>query len=246
MSAKTGHLAHHFESLGQQHEAATLGMWSFLATEVLFFGGVLMAYSIYRNSYPVGFAEASKELLTGLGAVNTAVLLTSSLTMALAVYFARVGVRGRLVLCVGLTMLFGAAFLGIKWAEYYIDYKEGLIPRLGWNEGRWEKVAEELGEKNAAHVGHPTGASYRPGVASLAASLSREASLFMVFYFILTGLHAVHMLVGMGLLTWLFVRSRRGDFSGEYYTPVEVVGLYWHFVDIVWIFLFPLLYLIRH
>jgi cytochrome c oxidase subunit 3 len=190
-------------------------MWAFLATEVLFFGGALTAYAVYRNAYGVAFAEASKELITWLGAVNTAVLLSSSLTMALAVYFARTTQRNLLAACVGLTMFFGAAFLAVKFTEYAIDYHEGLIPRLSW------KTLEPV-------------------------SLDKGAQLFFVFYFILTGLHAVHMLIGMGLLTWLLVRSRRGDFSAEYYTPVEVVGLYWHFVDIVWIFLFPLLYLIRH
>jgi cytochrome c oxidase subunit 3 len=229
LSARTGHLAHHFDSLGQQHETATLGMWSFLATEVLFFGGALLAYAVYRNAYGLAFAEASKELITWAGAINTAVLLSSSLTMALAVYFARVGNRNLLALCVGLTMLFGAVFLGIKFTEYAIDYREGLIPGIdGWNHGRWHEVAEEMNQP------------------SLAPALDRGAQMFFVFYFILTGLHAVHMFIGMGLLTWLLVRSRRGDFSAEYYTPVEVVGLYWHFVDIVWIFLFPLLYLIRH
>jgi cytochrome c oxidase subunit 3 len=230
LSARTGHLAHHFDSLGQQHETATLGMWAFLATEVLFFGGALLAYAVYRNTYGLAFAEASKELITWVGAVNTAVLLSSSLTMALAVHFARVSHRNLLAACVALTMFFGTVFLAIKFTEYAIDYHEGLIPgsTRTWEGKRWVAIAEGMGQP------------------SRAASLDREAQMFFVFYFILTGLHAVHMFIGMGLLTWLLVRSRRGDFSGEYYTPVEVVGLYWHFVDIVWIFLFPLLYLIRH
>jgi cytochrome c oxidase subunit 3 len=202
--------------LGQQHEAATLGMWMFLATEILFFGGVFTAYAIYRNAYNPAFVEGSERLITWLGAVNTAVLLSSSLTMALSVYFARANRRGLLVACVGLTIVFGTAFLGIKFTEYAIDYKEGLIPVL-----RWEPE-------------------------HMPASLDRGAQLFFIFYFILTGLHAVHMFVGMGLLVYLFVGARRGRFSSEYFTPVEVIGLYWHFVDIVWIFLFPLLYLIRH
>jgi cytochrome c oxidase subunit 3 len=217
LSARTGHLAHHFESPAQQHEAATLGMWMFLATEILFFGGVLTAYAVYRNAFGTAFAEASKELITWVGAVNTAVLLSSSLTMALAVYYARANRRDLLVACVGLTLVFGTAFLAIKFTEYAIDYHEGLIPRLSWDEKRWAD----------------------PG-------LNRGAQLFFIFYFLLTGLHAVHMLVGMGLLVYLFVGARRGRFSSDFFTPVEVIGLYWHFVDIVWIFLFPLLYLIRH
>jgi cytochrome c oxidase subunit 3 len=228
LSAKTGPLAHHFDSLGQQHEAATLGMWTFLATEILFFGGALMTYAVYRSYYGTGFALGSEELITPVGAANTAVLLTSSLTMALAVYFARAGNRNLLVACVALTMLFGAAFLAIKFTEYAIDYHERLIPRLEWDDRRWYQKAEEMEQP------------------ALGAGLNRETQLFFVFYFILTGLHAGHMFVGMGLLTYLLVRSRRGEFSAEYYTPVEVIGLYWHFVDIVWIFLFPLLYLVRH
>jgi cytochrome c oxidase subunit 3 len=215
LSANTGHLAHHFDSREQQHEAATLGMWLFLATEILFFGGVLTAYAVYRNAHGTAFARGSEELITWVGGVNTAVLLSSSLTMALAVYSTRISRRNLLVACVGLTMFFGAAFLAIKFTEYAIDYHEGLIPRLRW------KGLEPPG-------------------------LDRGVQLFFIFYFILTGLHAVHMLIGMGLLIYLFVRSRRGAFSAEFYTPVEVIGLYWHFVDIVWIFLFPLLYLIRH
>jgi cytochrome c oxidase subunit 3 len=211
LSAKTGPLAHHFDSLEQQHEAATLGMWTFLATEILFFGGVLTAYAVYRNAHGAAFAEGSKELFLSIGTVNTIVLLTSSLTMALAVHSAHVGRRRRLTACVGLTMLFGAAFLVLKGTEYYLEYRDNLVPRLAWDPARGSQV-----------------------------------ELFFVFYFVLTGLHAVHMFVGMGLLTYLLVRSRRGDFSPEYYTPVEVIGLYWHFVDIVWIFLFPLLYLVRH
>jgi cytochrome c oxidase subunit 3 len=228
LSAKTGHLAHHFGSLAHQHETATLGMWSFLATEILFFGGALTAYAVYRNAYGTAFALGSEELITWVGAVNTAVLLTSSLTMALAVHAAAAGRRNLLVACVGLTMFFGAAFLAIKFTEYVIDYHEGLIPRLSWDVQRWHEKAEAMGQ---------------PG---LAEGFNRGTQLFFVFYFILTGLHAAHMFIGMGLLTYLLVRSRRGEFSAEYYTPVEVIGLYWHFVDIVWIFLFPLLYLIRH
>jgi cytochrome c oxidase subunit 3 len=192
-------------------------MWMFLATEILFFGGVLTAYAVYRNAHGAAFAEGSRELFLSIGTVNTVVLLTSSLTMALAVYCAHAGRREGLTLMVALTMVFGAAFLVLKGTEYYLEYRDGLIPRLAWH------------PENEALI-----------------ALGSEGQLFFLFYFILTGLHAVHMFVGMGLLTYLFLRARRGDFSPDYYTPVEVIGLYWHFVDIVWIFLFPLLYLIRH
>ncbi len=219
MSARPGALAHHFDSLEQQHEAATLGMWVFLASEILFFGGVLTAYAVYRSLHGDAFAAGSKELFTTVGAINTAVLLSSSLTMALAVYFAHTGRRDWLTLCVGLTMLFGVAFLAVKGTEYYREYRESLIPRYAFDLDKWKDEGAAFGHR---------------------------VEMFFLFYFVLTGLHAVHMFVGMGLLTYLFVRSRRGDFLPEYYTPVEVIGLYWHFVDIVWIFLFPLLYLIRH
>jgi cytochrome c oxidase subunit 3 len=218
LSAKTGALAHHFEDLGQQQEAATLGMWMFLATEVLFFSAVLTAYAVYRSYYPAGFAYGSEELSTPVGAVNTAVLLTSSLTMALSVYFARLGERRRLLAFLGLTLLFGLTFLGIKAYEWHHEYAVGNVPVLNFDTARFKDDV----------------------------SLGRQVQLFFVFYFILTGLHALHMVIGVGLLVYLLLRARTGAFSGPYYTPVEVIGLYWHFVDIVWIFLFPLLYLIRH
>jgi cytochrome c oxidase subunit 3 len=218
LSAKTGVLAHHFEDLGQQQEAATLGMWMFLATEVLFFSAVLTPYAIYRSFYPAGFVYGSEELNTALGAANTAVLLTSSLTMALSVYFARQGDRRRLMSFLGLTLLFGLTFLGIKAYEWHHEYVVGNVPRLNFDTGRFKDDV----------------------------SLGRQVQLFFVFYFILTGLHALHMVIGVGLLVYLLLRARTGEFSGAYYTPVEVIGLYWHFVDIVWIFLFPLLYLVRH
>jgi cytochrome c oxidase subunit 3 len=214
----TGHLAHQFTGPRQQYEAATLGMWLFLATEILFFGGVLTAYAVYRHAHAHAFVEGSKQLFTSIGTVNTLVLLTSSLTMALAVYAAHTGRHSWLTLCLGLTMVFGAAFLVLKGTEYYLEYREGLVPRLAWHPDAPEQAAlKELGD---------------------------QGKLFFVFYFILTGLHAVHMLIGLGLLTYLFRHARRGAYSAAFYTPVEVIGLYWHFVDIVWVFLFPLLYLI--
>jgi cytochrome c oxidase subunit 3 len=209
-------LAHHFEDLDQQHEAATLGMWAFLATEVLFFGAVLTGYGVYRYLYPEGFRQGSDLLNPVLGGVNTAVLLTSSLTMALAVWSAQAGRRTWLVAFVALTLAFGTAFLAIKGTEYHHEWEEQLVPKLQFDAGRFE-----------------TGA------------LARQVELFFVFYFILTGLHALHMVIGAGLLVYLLVAGWRGRFSPGYYTPVEVVGLYWHFVDVVWIFLFPLLYLLR-
>jgi cytochrome c oxidase subunit 3 len=222
LSAKDGLLAHHFEDLGQQNEAATLGMWAFLATEVLFFGALLTGYSVYRWLNPDEFAWASRHLHETLGAVNTGVLICSSLTMAFAVHYARAGRRGPLVLCLALTIALGVAFLGIKANEYYLEYKEGFVPGATFH-------PKELAEaRSQVHL--------RPD----------RVELFFVFYFILTGLHALHMVIGLGVLGVLLVLAVRGRFGPLHYVPVEVAGLYWHFVDIVWIFLFPLLYLIRH
>jgi cytochrome c oxidase subunit 3 len=206
---------HHFDDLAQQHEASWTGMWVFLATEVMFFGGMFAGYTLYRTAYPQAFVAASNELDIWLGTINTAVLICSSFTMALAVRAAQLGQRKPIVIFVSLTILLGAVFLGIKSVEYYHKFVEHLVP----------------------------GASFRfPEVA-----LARPAEIFFSLYFAMTGMHALHMIIGIGLLANLIVKARRGVFSPVYNTPVELVGLYWHFVDIVWIFLFPLLYLLgRH
>jgi len=198
----------------QQRETATLGMWVFLATEVLFFGGLFAAYLVYRIWYPSTFGEASRQLHLAFGATNTAVLITSSLTMALAVRASATGRRSTLLLFLVLTMILGAAFLGIKSVEYYHKYTEHLIP----------------------------GPAFR-----FEGSDPLHAQIFFSLYFALTGLHALHMIIGLGVLTVILIMALRGRFTIAWHTPVEVSGLYWHFVDIVWIFLFPLLYLIdRH
>jgi cytochrome c oxidase subunit III len=207
-------LAHHFDDLAQQKEAATLGMWVFLVTEVLFFGGLFMVYTVYRRWYPDAFAAASHELDIVLGTINTAVLITSSLTMALAVHASQLGERRRLLTFLALTMVLGLAFLGIKSVEYYEKFIEHHIPGPGFQ-------FEEQYFKNA--------------------------QIFFSLYFVMTGLHALHMIIGLGIMSWMFVWSWNGTITREYSNPIEVSGLYWHFVDIVWIFLFPLLYLIgRH
>jgi cytochrome c oxidase subunit 3 len=217
VSTKAQTLAHHFDSMEQQHEANVLGMWMFLATEILFFGGLFTAYTIYRTRFPEAFTAGSKALDTLLGAFNTAVLLGSSLTMALAVNAAQTG-KKTLVAFLGATIFLGIVFLGIKAVEWHHDYEVGMVPGLSWNPDIWPKS------------GPP----------------AKEIELFFLLYFCMTGLHALHMLVGFGVLIVILAYARRGAYGPAYYTPVEVTGLYWHFVDIVWIFLFPLLYLIRH
>ena len=205
-------LAHQFDDLAQQYEASNLGMWTFLLTEVMFFGGLFVSYTVYRHAYLAGFIAGSEHLKTLLGTINTGVLLSSSLTMALAVHAAQEGHTRPLLRFLLLTMLLGLAFLGIKGSEYALEYHESLVPKL----------------KFAYGGPHP-----------------RQVELFMIFYFVMTCLHALHMLIGLSLLAILAVLAWRGRFSAAYHTPVEVIGLYWHFVDIVWIFLYPLLYLVR-
>ena len=208
-------LQHHFDSLEQQAEASTLGMWVFLVTEIMFFGGLFLAYIVYRTWYPLAFAEGSHHLDITLGAVNTAVLICSSLTMALAVHAAQVGSRRGQLTFLPLTIFLGAVFLGIKAVEYYEKFRDHLIPGHHF---QWH------GQANP-----------------------RNVEIYYSLYFTMTGLHALHMVVGIGIMSVILWMAWRGRFSPEYYSPVEVSGLYWHFVDIVWIFLFPLLYLIeRH
>ncbi len=210
-------LAHHFHDLKQQHEIGSLGMWLFLATEVMFFGGVLTAFEIYHYKYPTEFTYSSTRLVTWIGAVNTLVLLCSSLTMALAVRAARAGQSRRVLQAfLAATMALGLAFLVLKGYEYYIDYCEHLVPNLNFPPEDWAKT------QDAAH-----------------------AQVFFAFYFVLTGIHATHMIVGLVLMTIVLALAGRGRYGPDHYTPVDALGLYWHFVDIVWVFLLPLLYLIR-
>ena len=208
-------LAHHFDDLDQQQEAASLGMWVFLLTEILFFGGLFLVYTIYRTWYPQAFASASHHLDIPLGTINTAVLIGSSLTMAMAVHSAQMNSRKGIMIFIVLTMVLGSVFLGIKGIEYSHKFHEHLIP--------------------GPHFAYAEPQFFKP------------AQLFFSLYFVMTGLHAAHMIVGMGLMIWMLVWAYKGVLGDGYYSPVEIVGLYWHFVDIVWIFLFPLLYLIgRH
>jgi cytochrome c oxidase subunit 3 len=226
-SARGGALAHHFADLEQQKEAATLGMWVFLVTEVLFFGGMFGTYAVYRHLYYEPFSAGSHHLSWKIGFFNTAVLIASSFTMAMAVHSAAAGRRSRIVVYLASTILLGGVFLGVK----YFEYGEKVVPCLG--------------------DGPYTGC-FVPGERFDAASLrlegeaGRQAQIYFSLYFGMTGLHASHMIVGIPILAIIAAMARRGRFSPEWHTPVEMVGLYWHFVDIVWIFLFPLLYLIGH
>jgi len=210
-------------------------MWVFLVTEIMFFGGMFLAYTLYRSMYPAAFASASNHLDITLGTLNTGVLILSSFTMALAVYFTQIGKRRPQILCLVLTLLLGLSFLGIKAVEYHDKYTDHLIPgRLIPGRPFGPEVAQE-GDHDPHKLHLLPGASVP------------QVQMFYWIYFAMTGMHALHMIIGAGLLTFLLIYSVKGRFDPEYHSPVEVIGLYWHFVDIVWIFLFPLLYLLgRH
>jgi cytochrome c oxidase subunit III len=208
-----GPLVHQFDDLKQQHDADELGMWLFLSTEIMFFGGLFLAYTIYRVQDEATFAAASHQLDLVLGTVNTAVLLCSSLTMALAVSAAENFQRRKLIVLLGATMFLGCVFLGIKGIEYYHKYEHGLMPLLG--------LPFEWRGPSAG-----------------------RAETFFSLYFLMTGVHALHMLIGLGVILVLIINASSGGLLGEFSMPVHLTGLYWHFVDIIWVFLFPLLYLI--
>jgi cytochrome c oxidase subunit III len=234
MSAITSHVAHHFDDAEQQYTAANLGMWLFLATEVLFFGGMFCGYAQYRYWYPREFAAGSHHLDLVAGTINTLVLLTSSLTMALAVHAAQTDDRRGTVRFLALTILLGSAFLGVKAYEYYHKFEDRLVPGPSFTlEAR--HTSEHESESQIATVPFTDTEDFQ----------SESVELFFSFYFGMTGLHALHMVIGIAILAVLLAAARRGAFSAAYFTPVEMTGLYWHFVDIVWVFLFPLLYLIR-
>jgi cytochrome c oxidase subunit 3 len=221
-------LQHHFDTLGQQKSAASLGMWVFIAQEVMFFGGMFCAYMVYRLWYYQGYAAASRELDLVLGGVNTVVLIASSLTVALAVNAASEGKRRQTVVFLGLTLALGLAFLGIKYVEYASKFE--------------------------LHHAHHAAATVRLfpmsgyfHVDGELAPVANQMRIFMVLYFALTGMHALHKIIGIALLIVIMRMAHKGEFSPQWFTPVEMFGLYWHFVDIIWIFLFPLLYLVnRH
>ncbi len=216
------HLQHHFDTPEQQFDAGKLGIWLFLATEVLLFGGLFCAYAIYRASHPEIFVYAHQFLDKILGGTNTVILLCSSLTMAWAVRAAQLSQRKLLVALLSLTLLGGFGFMGIKFVEYQAKWEHGLLPGT-----HFSPHEEGEGHADASHGSRPS-----------------NTQIFFGIYFLMTGLHGIHVLVGMGAIAWLLVRSMKGHFGPEYFTPVDFVGLYWHLVDLIWIFLFPLFYLI--
>jgi cytochrome c oxidase subunit 3 len=212
-TAELTHLRHHFATPEQQTDASTLGMWTFLITEVLFFGGMFTAYAIYRAMYPAAFASTSRFMNIYMGGGNTAVLICSSLTMAMAVRSAQLSKRKALIRYLIGTMFFGTIFLVVKAFEYHDKWVEALVPGFNF---RYDEAPQYL----------------------------HNAQILFFLYFAMTGMHALHMVIGLGLLSYLVIQSIRSVYHENYFAPVEMIGLYWHFVDVVWIFLFPLLYLI--
>jgi cytochrome c oxidase subunit III len=224
---------HHFDTMAQQKEAAVIGMWVFLLTEILFFGGLFVAYMIYRVWYFDAFAEASRRLSLFWGGLNTAVLIGSSLTMALAVRAAQTNNRKWTVNWLILTMILGCVFLGVKVIEYEDKFANYEVPGENYN---WLYHEQHLppGTEHAARELHLT-----------PEQLQNTTQIYFSLYFTMTGLHALHMIIGVGLMLVITWMAWKGKFDAQWYTPVEMSGLYWHFVDIVWIFLFPLLYLVE-
>ncbi len=244
-------LVHQFDSMEQQNEVASFGMWVFLLTEIMMFGGLFAAYLIYRLKYYPAFVAGSTSISVGWGFANTLVLIGSSWTMAMGVWAAQQGRRKAQVWFILATMVLGAAFLGVKAKEYYDKYEECHIPGhiIGKEFNAWGGC--KVGDTKLGNIAEEIRDPKEHGDPSIpeesAIQTAKQTQIFFSFYFAMTGLHATHMLIGLGVLTWLMLRAKRGEFGPEYYSPVENVGLYWHFVDIVWIFLFPLLYLIsRH
>jgi cytochrome c oxidase subunit 3 len=223
------YLRHHFETVEQQREATAFGMWLFLLTEIMFFGGMFCAYLIYRNWYYPAFAAASNTLSITLGTLNTAILITSGFAMAMGVWCAETKRRKGLVWSLIFTIIFGFAFLFVKYFEYAEKFELHHVPGASFS---------------IAQFTHPTAASHEE---PLAVDMAEKTQIYFSLYFAMTGMHALHMIIGLGILFWLLYQANKGAYTDGYVQPIEYFGLYWHFVDIVWIFLFPLLYLInRH
>ena len=275
-AANDAFLAHHFDTSRQQFEAGKLGIWLFLVTEVLFFSGLFCAYAVYRSARPEVFDFSHYYLDRNLGTLNTCVLLVSSLTAALAVRYAQLGQRWRLVTAITFTLLCAFTFLGVKYVEYSHKFHEGLLPGARFNptEHVWEtpafrsqhpaaaRLAQELWTQRDFPVGPARAKLFRSSRAELEPLLAagvlgghaeypdlpsrpRNAHVFFSLYFFMTGLHGVHVLGGIGVWSWLLVRAVRGHFGASYFGPIDYAALYWHLVDLIWIYLFPLLYLIH-
>ena len=233
-AAHPPYLRHHFESMEQQNETTSFGMWLFLLTEIMFFGGLFTAYLIYRNWYYPAFVAASHTLNIVEGSLNTLVLITSSFTMAMGVWCAETKRQKGLILALVATLILGLGFLGIKADEYHEKYVKDHIPGHTFPGHAF----------SAAGFVHPVAEDGKPAEKALAPDMAAHTEVYFSLYFAMTGMHALHMIIGIALLSGMLWKATRGGYMDGNIAFVENFGLYWHFVDIVWIFLFPLLYLI--
>ena len=251
-SAKYEVLKHHFDNLEQQHATEKLGMWMFLVTEVLFFSGLFVAYTVYRNQNPAEFGFASSHLVLWIAAVNTVLLITSSLTMTMAIRAAQLGRKAELLRYLALTFALGAGFMGFKAFEYYTDIHEKFVPGSMFQQeyaravehqkhGSAAKPAEAPIE-HWAHALAENNAGKEPGVEGYI--VPERVQLFLCFYYVMTGIHGIHIIAGLGCILWLMMLTKCDKMPPERYATVEIISLYWHLVDMIWLFLMPLLYLI--
>jgi cytochrome c oxidase subunit 3 len=205
------HFAHHFKSALHEFITSKEGVWLFMVTEILMFGGLFVGYFMMHERYPAMFAEGASHLNWKMGGFNTIVLILSSWTMALGIHYIQTKKNSKATFCLIFTLLCGAIFMVVKFFEYKVKFEHGLLPGHFFH-------AEDVQNANLA--------------------------MFFGFYFCMTGMHGLHVLIGMSLITWVLIRHLKGEFDPDYFTPVEGVGLFWHIVDLIWIFLFPLLYLV--
>ncbi len=236
-------LAHHFDTPAQQYDSAKFAMWLFLITEILLFGGLFCAYAVYRANHPEIFLFAHTLLDRTLGAINTGVLLFSSFTMAWSVRAAMLGQRRLLIGLLAVTLLCGFGFLGIKGIEYEHKWKHGLLWGEKFDYAQFQAPPAGADHTVAQQLDHAAAVSTAHGTAP--AEIPRNVHIFFGIYFVMTGLHGLHVIAGMVMIGWLLWRAIRGDFGTKNYVAVDLGGLYWHLVDLIWIFLFPLLYLIH-
>ncbi|PJZ71235.1 cytochrome oxidase subunit III [Leptospira perolatii] len=244
------HHAHHFESADHQYESSKQGIWLFLVTEILMFGGLFVAYAIYHSLYPQVFHAGSKQLSIPLGAVNTVVLLFSSFTMAIGINYVQRGLKKKAIIALTATIICAMIFMVVKYFEYSHKFHVGTVPgkyaytddtRTTTKVAALVKEATELGAQEREHKLHMDEHEYTH-LRHL--NDTKNWPLFFGFYFIMTGVHGAHVLIGAFLIFWVLIKTIRNQVGPEYYTPVEGVGLFWHVVDLIWIYLFPLLYLV--
>jgi cytochrome c oxidase subunit III len=257
----TFHHAHHFDSAQHQYSSSKQGIWLFLCTEILMFGGLFVGYLIFHSLYPEIFHESAKTLDVTMGALNTVVLLFSSLTMALAISYTQSGKKNAATIMMAITIVCAGIFMVVKYFEYSHKFAVGTVPgkhsyvEVTGADGKTEKITKIADLSNQYFALKEAGIAPAEIEAKLhidekeatelkALSQVENWQMFFGFYFVMTGIHGIHVVAGALLIFWVMIKNMRGKVGPEYYTPVEGVGLFWHVVDLVWIYLFPLLYLV--